>query len=65
MNEYFIHAAELLVESIQLLFNKILQSGVFPSQCVTGLIVPIYKNGDADGTNNYRGITLISCFAKK
>ena len=64
INEYFIHAAELLVEPIKLLFNKILQTGVFPSQWATGLIVPIYKKGDADDTNNYPGITLISCFAK-
>lgn len=29
-----------------------------------GLIVPIYKKGDTEDTNNYCGITLISCFAK-
>ena len=64
INEYFKNAADLLVEPIQILFNKILQTGVFPAQWATGLIVPIYKKGDADDTNNYRDITLISCFAK-
>ena len=64
INEYFKNAADLLVEPIQILFNKILQTGVFPAQWATGLIVPIYKKGDADDTNYYRGITLISCFAK-
>ena len=47
-----------------MLFNKILRSGTFPSQWTTDLVVPIYKKGDANETNNYRGITLISCFAK-
>ena len=42
----------------------VLRSGTFPSQWATGLVVPIYKKGDANETNNYRGITLISCFAK-
>ena len=64
INEYFKSAADLLSEPLQILFNKILQTGIFPSQWATGLIVPIYKKGDTEDTNNYRGITLISCFAK-
>jgi len=28
------------------------------------VILPIYKRGDVSDPNNYRGITLISCFAK-
>ena len=64
MNEYFKNAVHILTESIKILFNKILYTGTFPSQWTTGLVVPIYKKGDADDTNNYRGITLISCFAK-
>ena len=65
MNEYFKNAVHILTEPIKNLFNKILYTGTFPSQWATGLVVPIYKKkGDADDTNNYRGITLISCFAK-
>lgn len=64
INEYFKNAADILVEPLQILFNKILHTGIFPSQWATGLVVPIYKKGDADDMNNYRGITLISCFAK-
>ena len=45
-------------------FNKILESRSFPAQCSTDLIVPLHKKGSYDDVNNYRGITLISCFAK-
>ena len=47
------------------LFNKILLSGNLPSDWLSGIIVPIYKNKE-DKTNpgNYRGITLLSFSAK-
>lgn len=64
INEYFKNAAEILIEPLHMLFNRILNSRIFPTQWTTGLIVPIHKKGDFDDTNNYRGITLISCFAK-
>ena len=64
VNEYFKHAAEILLELLHTLFNKILNSGSFPTQWATGVVVPIHKKGDFDDPNNYRGITLISCFAK-
>ena len=42
------------------LFNKIYNTGHFPDQWTTGVIVPIFKKGDKDNTANYRGITLIT-----
>ena len=64
LHEYFHKAAEILIEPLHILFNKILNSGSFPKQWATGLIVPIHKKGSYDDPNNYQGITLISCFAK-
>ena len=47
------------------MFNKILDGGVVPLEWTIGVIVPIYKNkGDVQDTNNYRGITLLSCMGK-
>ena len=46
------------------LFNAILNSGYFPSQWSEGIIVPLLKRNDPNDVNNYRGITLVSCFSK-
>ena len=64
LNEYFLKAADILIEPLYILFNKILESRSFPAQWATGLVVLLHKKGSFDDTNNYRGITLISCFAK-
>ena len=47
------------------LFNKIFDSGCFPSEWLCGEIIPLYKNkGDATDPKNYRPITLLSCLGK-
>ncbi len=47
------------------LFNKVLDRGGIPDDCLGGVIVPIYKNvGEVYDANNYRGITLLSCCGK-
>ena len=45
------------------LFNYILQTGSIPETWFVGRILPIYKNkGDIHGPDNYRGISILSCF---
>mgnify|MGYP005949918315 CR=1 FL=1 len=46
------------------LFNKILMSGLFPDLWTKSCIVPVHKKGDIDDVNNYRGISIVSCFGK-
>ena len=46
------------------LFNLILDSGCFPKNWSEGIIISIYKKGDSNITDNYRGITLVSCISK-
>ena len=47
------------------IFNIVLQSGHMPHEWVIGIIKPIYKNkDDINDPDNYRGITLLSCFGK-
>ena len=64
LNEYFIESADILSGHLVDLFNAILNSGFFPSQWSEGIIVPLFKKNDPNDVNNYRGITLVSCFSK-
>jgi hypothetical protein len=38
--------------------------GCFPKSWSQGVVIPVFKKGDSSEPTNYRGITLISCFAK-
>jgi hypothetical protein len=46
------------------LFNKILKSGEYPKIWCQGVITSLFKSGDRDDENNYRGITITSCLSK-
>ena len=64
MNEYFIKCQDILIEPLEMLFNVLIESGIYPSQWTKGVVIPIFKKGAKDDVNNYRGITLVSCFGK-
>jgi rubrerythrin len=63
-NEMFKYGIDALSKPILKLFNLVLESGVFPKDWCSGLIVPLFKNGCRDDPNNYRGITLSSNLGK-
>ena len=46
------------------LFNRILDTGIYPALWSFGLIVPIHKKDDRSKVENYRGITLLSALGK-
>ena len=64
INEYFKESIDILLNPLETLFNYILNKQTFPKQWSKGVIIPIYKKGDARDPTNYRGITLVSCFGK-
>ena len=65
LNEYFKNAPQALVSTVTKLFNLVLDSGIVPSTWTIGLIQPLYKNkGSINDPDNYRGITILSCFGK-
>ena len=49
---------------LQLLFNEIYGTGIYPAQWSSGIIVPIYMKGNSEDPSNYRGITLTSVMSK-
>ena len=57
-------SVEILLHGYYKLFNLILEFGSFPDQWCEGLITPIFKSGDKNDTNNYRGICVTSCLSK-
>ena len=46
------------------IFNKILDSEEFPEEWAIGIIVILFKGGERNDLNNYRGITLLSILGK-
>ena len=65
INEYMKHSVSVLMPLYLYLFNRVLDEGQVPEDWLIGLIIPLYKNkGDKTDCNNYRGITLLSCFGK-
>lgn len=66
LNEYLKYCnSEDFMLVICKLFNIILDSGIFPEVWSKGIILPIYKNkGSTNDPDNYRGITILSCFGK-
>ena len=64
LNEYFIESLDILSSYPVDIFNAILNSGYFPNQWSEGIIVPVNKKNDPSDVQNYRGITLVSCFSK-
>src|SRR5690606_19305782 len=50
--------------SLCYLFNVVSDSQTIPQDWRNGLIVPLFKEGDREVANNYRGITLLSIVGK-
>ena len=46
------------------LFNTILETKSYPKDWSCEIITPIYKSGESDNPDNYRGVTINSCLRK-
>ena len=56
--------AEQIAPSLTLLYNKSLETGVFPDEWKLANIVPIHKKDNKDHVENYRPISLLSIISK-
>ena len=61
---FFINASFHVKLFILILFNTLLKLEYFPTVWAVGRVVPVYKKGDKQDPNNYRGISIMSCLAK-
>ncbi len=60
INEYIKSTKHILCPLYVKMFNRILDTGVMPSEWSAGTTVPLYKNkGDIQDVSNYWGITLL------
>ena len=54
----------IFINFLTVLFNKIFDSGIYPSEWSKAIVVPIFKKGNIDDPDNYRGISLINITCK-
>ena len=62
--ELFKISLDIISPFLLKLYNRIFQNGEYPRSWGEGIIIPIFKSGNADEAQNYRGITLINILAK-
>ena len=63
-NEMLKCCGKFFPESFLCLFNKILTVGYYPNVWKTDILNPIHKSNEKNDPNNFRGISLGSCFEK-
>ena len=63
-NEMIRYSQHIMLPILKKAFNTILSAKKYPSSWCQGYITPIYKNGDVNNPNNYRGISIFSCIGK-
>ena len=63
-NEMLKVSKNVLVQPLEILFNRILESGIYPSKWSKDILTPLHKSGDKNDANNYRGISVSSCLGK-
>ena len=63
-NEILKSAKLIIAGPTHKLFNAILENSIYPSQWKMDILSPIHKAGDKGDPNNYRGVTVSSCFGK-
>ena len=53
-----------ILNSLTLIINQSLMSGVFPDKLRLAKVIPLYKKGDSTITDNYRPISLLPTLSK-
>ncbi len=64
LNEMISAGSVVLLPQIKKVFNIILKSESTPKCWSEGFLLPLYKKGEKEKPNNYRGISITSCLGK-
>ena len=62
--EYIKYAPDNVLKTLLVLLNAIYCHSKYPSQWTTNYLKVIYKKGETEDPNNYRGLAIGSCIAK-
>jgi hypothetical protein len=61
---FIVACADELLPALHFIFNRSLQSGVFPELWRMAKVVPVHKNDSVNLVSNYRPISILSTLAK-
>ena len=62
--EFFKNSGNSTVSFLVTLFNHLFDFGVYPANWTESIILPLFKKGDINNVNNYRGISLCDISSK-
>ena len=63
-NEMLKLCSQIVSPYLVSIFNGIFDTGNFQERLCKAIIIPLYKSGDLNKVNNYRGISLLSDLSK-
>jgi hypothetical protein len=64
LNEVIKYTNPVMINTYMKIFNVILKTGIYPKSWKESFTIHIYKSGDNNDPNNYRGVSLINCLTK-
>ena len=62
--EFFKHCGDTMIKYMCVIFNAILNTGVYPIQWCEAIISPLHKKGSKSDVKKYRGLSLLCSISK-
>ena len=57
-------SSPLIAPYLQIFIDFSFSNGIAPRNCAIAKVIPLHKKGNAEDPNNYRPISILSCFSK-